>query len=108
MSATLALHRSVIRTEVDGIKRGFIATPYYDSLFFIFAPLVALVIGIVISGTPFADADVEIFGKEAPLANIFIGTFIMAHLVIVFFRSHLNRQVYKLYQIGRASCRERV
>ncbi len=100
MSLTTSFGKAVLSSSPGTINRGkFLATPLYDCIFFIFSPLIALWIGIMISGTPFADSDVVVLGKEASLASIFIGTFIMAHLGIVFVRSHLNREIFKLYPI---------
>ena len=77
----------------------FIVNPYYDCAFFILSPLFALSLGIAIAGSPFANYDTCVLGKEAPLTNILIGTLIMAHLVIVFFRTHLNQNVFRTHPI---------
>ena len=100
MSVTTALEQSSLRSEAASkLATGHIAGPLYDWVFFIGSPLIALAIGIGISGTPFADDDIELFGNESPLANILIGTFIMAHLGIVFFRSHLNSNVFRQFPV---------
>ena len=81
MSVTSALERTTLRTtSASQLASGHIASPLYDWFFFILSPLLALAIGAAISGTPFADDDIELLGNESPLANILIGTFIMAHL----------------------------
>ena len=38
-------------------------------------------------------------GYSNTVANCFIGTFIMAHLFIVFFRSHLNKQIFQTHPL---------
>lgn len=80
-------------------KHGFIVNPFYDGAFFIFSPIIALVLGMVISGTPFADKEWTVWDHKGSISNIFIGTFIMAHLFLVFFRSHGNKQIFSQYPI---------
>lgn len=72
----------------------YIAGPVYDAVMFIGAPLLALALGVAISGTPLADDEVVLWGNPGTATSIFIGSFIMAHLVLVAVRSHLNRQVF--------------
>src|SRR5690606_31879553 len=55
------------------------------------------VVGILISGTSFAEAVFELGGGEVTMAGLVIGTIIHAHLVAVFFRSHGNRDIFRLY-----------
>ncbi len=99
MSLTLSMGRAALSADFATVKKGYIASPIYDWVFFIASPLIALAIGVAIAGTPFASEDVTLFGNEASISSIFIGTFIMAHLGIVFFRSHLNQEIFKLYPI---------
>jgi hypothetical protein len=61
---------------------------------FIGAPLLALGLGVAISGTALADEEIELWGNDGTVTSIFIGSFIMAHLGLVAVRSHLNRQVF--------------
>jgi len=99
VSITAALQNVALSGAQTGSKSRFIAGPLYDYIFFIYSPLLALLLGIYISDSAFTNNEVELLGREAPLANIFIGTFIMAHLVIVFFRSHLNYEIFKLHPL---------
>ena len=80
-------------------KSGFIVNPAYDCIFFIFSPLLALFMGMAISGTPLSENKVVVWGHDGSVTNIFIGAFIFAHLVIVFFRSHGNQNIFKLYPV---------
>lgn len=93
-SITASLGQHIARAEATTKRSPYIAGWLYDYVFFIYSPLLAMMIGILISGTPFAKDEMSVLGREAPLASILIGTFIMAHLVIVFFRSHLNREIF--------------
>ncbi|MFV1995639.1 MAG: hypothetical protein ACC661_09400, partial [Verrucomicrobiales bacterium] len=76
---------------------GYIIGPIADRSLLIFSPLIALAIGAVISGMRLSQQEVTFLGQEATVAHIFIGSFIMAHLFIVFFRSHGNQAIFKLY-----------
>ena len=89
----------VVPQAAEKKKTGFIVGPVYDSLFFIFSPLLALFIGMAISGSPLSENEVVLWGKKSSVTNIFIGAFIFAHLVIVFFRSHANQNIFKLYPV---------
>src|SRR5690606_34228978 len=75
----------------------YLVGPRYDWAFFLMPPLAALVVGILISGTSFAEAVFELGGGEVTMAGLVIGTIIHAHLVAVFFRSHGNRDIFRLY-----------
>ncbi|MCY1005275.1 hypothetical protein OV079_06750 [Nannocystis pusilla] len=76
------------------MRSPYIAGPIYDAVMFIGAPLLALGLGVAISGTPLADDAVELWGREGTITSFFIGSFIMAHLGLVFVRSHLNRRIF--------------
>lgn len=72
----------------------YIAGPVYDAVMFIGAPLLALGLGMAISGTALADEEIELWGHTGTATSIFIGSFIMAHLGLVVVRSHLNPKVF--------------
>ena len=73
----------------------YIAGPVYDAVMFLGAPVLALAIGAAIAGTSWADDEVVLWGNSGTAASIFIGSFIMAHLVLVVVRSHANVMVFK-------------
>ena len=77
--------------------RGFISGPIYDTIFFIAAPLVALILGILIYVIDLSSKTVNIYGHSESATGVFIGTFIMAHLFAVFFRSNGNSKIFPLY-----------
>ena len=79
------------------VKSRYIVGPLYDGIFFIFSPLLALGLGIAMHGSPLEQTKVDILGHKSSIANLFIGSFIFAHLFIVFFRSHGNRAIFKLH-----------
>ena len=99
MSAVPSTATAEVPQVVVQKKSGFIVNPAYDSIFFIFSPLLALFMGMAISGTWLSEDKVVVWGHDGSVTNIFIGTFIFAHLVIVFFRSHGNKNIFKLYPI---------
>lgn len=71
--------------------------PRLDWPLIILAPAGALVIGLALAQTPLGASPVSAFGARGTPADGFIGAFIMAHLVIVFFRSHGNPEIYRLH-----------
>jgi hypothetical protein len=99
MSVITQLADATFSAPVPAKKSSYIAGPVFDWVFFIAAPLIALWLGVMIHDTPIADESIKLLGKESSVANIFIGTFIMAHLVIVFFRSHLNRDIFRQFPL---------
>lgn len=76
------------------VRGAYIAGPIYDAVMFIAAPALALALGIAISGTPLADDEIELWGRAGTATSLFIGSFVMAHLVLVVVRSHLNPQIF--------------
>jgi hypothetical protein len=67
--------------------------PPQDWLHLILAPVWALALGLLIGLTPLARWKVAAFGLAASPADAFLGAFIMAHLVLVFWRSHADPAV---------------
>jgi uncharacterized membrane-anchored protein len=68
-------------------------TARQDWLHLILAPVWALVLGLLIGLTPLAARKLTAFGLSSSPADAFLGAFIMAHLVLVFWRSHADRAV---------------
>ena len=75
----------------------YIVGSFYDGIFFIFSPLLALAVGIAASGSALERTELNLWGHKGSVVNLFIGSFIFAHLVIVFIRSHGNREIFKLH-----------
>jgi hypothetical protein len=80
-------------------KSRFMVSAWYDALFFLLPPILALVVGIGISGTPFADDPFKWWGWDVTWSGLLISVFIHAHLVLVFIRSHANRQIFALHKL---------
>lgn len=80
-------------------KSRYIVKPWYDWVFFLLPPILALWVGIGISGTPFADQPFKWWGYDVTWSGLLIGVFIHAHLVLVFIRSHGNRQIFALHKL---------
>lgn len=79
-----------------GAVRGpYIAGPVYDAVMFIGAPLLALALGVALSGTALADEEIVVWGRAGTVTSFFIGSFVMAHLGLVVVRSHLNPQIFR-------------
>ncbi len=74
-----------------------IVSPAYDWVFFLLPPMVGLTLGILVSGT-MLDRPFKLWDQETTWAGLAIGVLIHAHLVIVFFRSHGNPDIFKLHR----------
>jgi len=71
--------------------------PRLDWPLIILAPAGALLVGLALAQTPLGAAPISAFGARGTPADGYIGAFIMAHLVIVFFRSHANPEIFRQY-----------
>jgi hypothetical protein len=78
-----------------GVRRSrYIVAPVYDWIFFLLPPVLALVLGMLVSGTDFAEETFNLLGEELTWEDLAIGTLIHAHLVAVFVRSHGNKTIF--------------
>ncbi len=77
----------------------YIVSRSFDWLFFLGSPMWALSLGILVSGSFLASDTVTLAAQSDTLIGFFIGTVIHAHLVAVFFRSHANPAIRKLYPV---------
>jgi hypothetical protein len=80
-------------------KSPYIAGPLYDWLLFLLPPVLALGAGLLISDTWLVRPKVLLAGASVSVASVGLGVLINAHLVAVFFRSHANPSIFKLYPI---------
>lgn len=80
-------------------KSRFIVRPWYDLTFFILSPPLALLLGMMVSGSESANRSFMLGRYNSTFAHCFIGTFIMAHLFAVFFRSHGNSAIFRTYPL---------
>jgi hypothetical protein len=76
----------------------YLVSPAYDWAWFLSTPVVALAIGIAISGTWLTTATLAI-GEGDSAAGIAIAVLIHAHLVAVVFRSHANPTVFRRHPV---------
>ncbi|HEX8825358.1 MAG TPA: hypothetical protein VF794_35920 [Archangium sp.] len=79
------------------VKSSFIVGPLYDGLFFIFSPLLALLLGWVLSPVHNNGDTISFFGSPVSLISLASTSFIHAHLFAVFFRSHGNQDVFRRF-----------
>jgi hypothetical protein len=77
----------------------YIVGPWYDWSFFLIPPILALGLGILISGTAFTDKEFDLQNQKVTWSSLLIGMFIHAHLVAVFFRSHGNSAIFRQYRL---------
>lgn len=83
----------------SGPRSGFIVSPFFDCLFFIFAPVLALVIGYGVAYTPVARQPWPPWVVHEGISGALLQMVVFAHLILVFFRSHGNRHIFALYPI---------
>jgi hypothetical protein len=79
-------------------KSGFIIGPVCDSVLIIGAPILAVLIVIPLFGLPKSEVFAyPIYGVVRDLRQVFISSFIAAHLVLVYFRSHANINIFRTH-----------
>ncbi len=81
---------------------GFIASPLYDTVLFILAPVLALALIVPIAATPWALAWQPLLGIAERPAVLFILVWSHAHAVATFFRSHGNRAIFVQHRFAFA------
>ncbi|HUS67980.1 MAG TPA: hypothetical protein VMZ28_25780 [Kofleriaceae bacterium] len=77
----------------------YLVGPVFDWALFLLPPALSLLVGVLISHTSFTDDALEVGGEAVTWSGLVIGAIIHAHLVAVFFRSHGNRDIYRLYRV---------
>lgn len=75
----------------------YIAGPTFDWLIFIGSPLLALALGVTVSGSALSNRPFEWNGQTFTWAGLLLGIVIHGHLGAVFFRSHGNPRIFKRY-----------
>ncbi len=76
----------------------YIVGPIYDWCLFLLPPVVSLLIGMGISGTAFAEHEIDFHDYETTASAVLIGIVIHAHIFIVFFRSHGNPSIFETHR----------
>ncbi|MEC7523688.1 MAG: hypothetical protein VYE22_27645 [Myxococcota bacterium] len=79
--------------------RRYIVSPVYDWALFLLPPVLALGLGVAISGTDFALREIVVADEPTTGAGFVIGVVIHAHLVAVFFRSHGNPTILRRFPL---------
>src|SRR5580765_5973720 len=99
MAEASVLSQGVAAQAASAVRKsnGYIVSALYDNIFFITSPLTAFALGVLISISSLPSMRVSIWGHQGSPDTIFLGSFIMAHLFIVFFRSNGNRKIYEQY-----------
>jgi hypothetical protein len=90
LAASGAAARPVAATR----RTGFIASPLYDTVLFILAPVLALALVVPVAASPWALRWQPLLGIAERPAILFILVWSHAHAVAVFFRSHGNRSIF--------------
>ena len=89
--------RKTTERDASPAPSQYIVSPTYDCVFFLLPPTVALCLGVLISGSGFANQDFVFYDQDVTWSGLLIGIFIHAHLVAVFFRSHGNAAIRQLH-----------
>jgi hypothetical protein len=76
-------------------RHSYLMGPVYDSIFFLLTPLLALGAGFMVSTAGLSTQEIGIEGSKTTISEFFVSIFVMAHVFIVLFRSHLNKKVFK-------------
>jgi hypothetical protein len=99
MAEASVLSGGLAQKASAAVKRsnGYIVGALYDNIFFITSPLLAFALGWLVTASSLPSMRISIFGHEDSPDAIFLGSFIMAHLFIVFFRSIGNKKIFELY-----------
>jgi len=84
---------------MSAARSPYIVGRAYDWAFFLSPPILALLLGIGIAGTRFDRGDFSLFGRETTGAALVLGVLVHAHLFAVFFRTHANRSIFRLYPL---------
>ena len=85
---------------VSNSGSGYIASRLYDSVFFIFAPVLAFLLVEFLANWDWALERHSILGTEQTPALFFIAIWTHAHLFAVVFRSHANPKVFPLHRFA--------
>jgi len=91
------MHETRQFAQAAARTREYIVSPGYDWCFFLAPPLIALCVGIAVAVLGIDNHEIVLFGEELSWLGVAIGVFIHAHLVAVFFRSHGNANIRRLY-----------
>jgi hypothetical protein len=85
-------------TSATSVSSPFIASRGYDSLLFIFSPLLALLAAEILTPLHWAFERTHALGGVDSRVSIFIGVFTTAHLFAVLFRSHANPEMFSRHR----------
>lgn len=80
-------------------KSPYIVGKWTDIIFFITSPLWSLLLGWIVWRTPFASYVVTPNGLEGTATAAAVGIITAGHLFAVFFRSHLNQEVFQRFKL---------
>lgn len=86
-------------TSTAPARSPFIVGPVYDWVFFLAPPMLALLLGILVSDTWLANDERWLGGEHDTAIGFFIGATIHAHLVAVLLRSHGNPDIRSRFPI---------
>lgn len=80
-------------------RQGFIAGPAYDTICFILSPLLALLAAYALGWFTYPFEATDALAGRGTRIGFFISVWTSSHLVAVFFRSHLNSQIFAMHRV---------
>ena len=85
----------MVRARISGA----IASPAYDAVFFVLAPLLCLALASLLGHFAWPFDQTSTFGKVDARVTIFVSIWTYAHLFAVVFRSHLDPQIFAKHRM---------
>jgi len=90
--------------HLDAYWRKSSRSPYivswrYDWLFFLLPPLLALMLGGLVSSSSLPYQRLQFWGSDVSWNKLLLGILIHAHLLAVIFRSHANAAVFRTFPL---------
>jgi hypothetical protein len=101
LSLTSTSSRPHTRARSLSLKRSstFIASPVYDTLFFIASPVLALLLVEAVGRWPWAQERQSFFGVETSPIPFFIAVWSYSHAFAVFFRTHADDGIFVQHRV---------
>lgn len=97
-AATVSSSAAAAAVAVPAWRKGFIAGPAYDSICFILSPVLALLAAYALGRLTYPFESTEALSARGTRIGFFISVWTASHLAAVFFRSHLNPQIFALHK----------
>ena len=78
---------------------GYIATPAFDWICFILAPVLAVAFVLLVGAFAWPIGVVDVWGQQRTRVELFAAVWTYGHLFAVVFRSHFNRTIFRKHRM---------